>query len=131
MSVAWSELARICPVPGPHLGDRQKAADEEPDMSKTYRLDIRYIPESGVNALRRVQRLTESISAEDFDVTDIAVQDDGARVSLLVSTDGPVHSELILLNLVSKTGSIGRFSCRETERSERESLAASAEAALA
>lgn len=84
-------------------------------MAATYRLDIRYIPEPGINALRRIERLSESLSNDGFTVSDVSAFDDGMRVSVLVSTENTGRSELKLLALVSETGSIGRFSCREAD----------------
>lgn len=84
-------------------------------MAATYRLDIRYIPEPGVNALRRAERLVDSLSTDGFSVSDMSAYDDGMRVSLLIETEGKGRVELKLLALVSGTGSIGRFSCREAD----------------
>ncbi len=84
-------------------------------MAKTFRLDIRYIPEAGINSLRRVDRLTETMTNDGFCVSDIAVFDDGIRVAMAVETAEEGRAELKLLTLVSATGSIGRFSCREIE----------------
>lgn len=100
-------------------------------MDATYRLDIRYIPESGVNALRRAERLVETLSTDGFSVSDMSAYDDGMRVSVLIESEGTGRVELKLLTLVSGTGSIGRFSCREVnETSAAESGSEVAEAAL-
>lgn len=89
-------------------------------MAKTYRLDIRFIPEPGVNALRRIERLIATMSADGFNVSDMAVFDDAMRVSMCVDTENGGRAELKLLALVSATGSIGRFSCRDAAEVEAE-----------
>lgn len=93
-------------------------------MAKTYRLDIRYIPETGINALRRVERLTDSLESDGYSVTDLSAFDDGMRVSLFASTEAEGRAELKLLALVSATGSIGRFSCREADQDAVEAASA-------
>jgi len=100
-------------------------------MATTYRLDIRYIPEPGVNALKRVERLSESLSGEGFDVSDVSVFDDGMRVSVLLTSGSGGRNELKLLALVSETGAIGRFSCRDADEVDAAEETKKSEPALA
>ena len=44
-------------------------------MAQAYRLDIRYIPTPGTGALNRVAHLTETLTAESFEVSDLSVFD--------------------------------------------------------
>lgn len=85
-------------------------------MAATYRLDIRYIPQHGMSALKRVELLSTTLAGGGFSVSDVSVFDDGMRISALVSTESRGRNELRLLALVSSTGTIGRFSCRDVEK---------------
>ena len=87
-------------------------------MASTYRLDIRYLPVAGINALKRIERLSQRLVEDGFGVSDISVYDDGMRVSLLVEPRSDGSIELQLLSAASETGSIGRFSCREATLEE-------------
>ena len=103
-------------------------------MSKMYRVDVRYVAnDDGVGALERVCLLKEQFGDRGYVVTDAAIFDDGMRISLNVGSVSGRIPQLALLGIVSKTGSIGRFSCRDLdalEQSER-LTAGSPEEALA
>ncbi len=101
-------------------------------MAHTHRLDIRYVPENGVSALKRVEKLTSELTDGGFTVSDVSVFDDGMRVSLIATSKTGGRNELKLLAMVSNTGVIGRFSCRDLEQVEEtaDSKSAETEAAL-
>ncbi len=87
-------------------------------MANTYMLDLRYQPENEGSAIDRLNHLVELLSENGYEVSNSSLFDDGARVSLLISSDQAGRHELKLLKLASDTGSIGRFSCRKAEPQE-------------
>ncbi len=100
-------------------------------MANIYRLDIRYVPEAGVSAMKRLDLLTGQIIEGGYSVSDVAVFDDGMRISLNVGCEKPGRHELALLALVSNTGIVGRFSCRDLDKLEQSELDAARESETA
>jgi hypothetical protein len=85
-------------------------------MISTYRLDIRYQPESGVMALERINSLVDAIEHAGFKTVGVSSFDDGMRVSIFLEGSGAV--QLKLLKISSDHGTVGRFSCRKVEATE-------------
>lgn len=85
-------------------------------MNSSYRLDIRYQPESGVMALERINSLVKAIEHAGFKSLGVSSFDDGMRISITLEGSGAV--QLKLLKISSDHGTVGRFSYRKIEATE-------------